>query len=85
MRYIYREVHTVYVDFEITLHDDELAEKGISPYDDLEIAEYIKQNSQELQTDPTEWWISAQLQNYEQKVGTRPEGDDSEKSIKWIE
>jgi len=75
----------VYVDYEITLDDLTLAEKGINPYDDLEISEYIKKNFLSLQKDSTEWWISAQEDTFERKVGERPEGDDTENSIRWIE
>ena len=85
MRYIYREEHMVYVDYEIQLDDIKLAESGVNPYDDLEISDYIKSNFSELQKNPTEWWISAQEDTYEKKVGERPDGDDSENSIRWIE
>lgn len=85
MRYIYREEHTVYVDFEIQLDDIKLAELGVNPYDDLEISNYIKNNYFELQKNPTEWWISAQENSFEVKVGERPDGDDTENSIRWID
>jgi|LauGreDrversion4_2_1035121.scaffolds.fasta_scaffold83464_2 hypothetical protein len=85
MRYIYREEHMVYVDYEIKLDDIKLAENGVNPYDDLEISQYIKDNFLKLQKESTEWWISAQENNFERKVGERPEGDDSENSIRWIE
>lgn len=84
MRYIYREEHRVFVDYEITLTDEELVDKGISPYDDLEISEYIKQNFLEIQPESTEWWISAQEQDFVTKVGIRESDDDSESTIKWI-
>lgn len=84
MRYIYREEHRVFVDYEITLTDEELVNKGISPYDDLEISEYIKQNFLEIQPESTEWWISAQEQDFVAKVGIRESDDDSESTIKWI-
>lgn len=84
MRYIYREEHRVFVDYEITLTDEELVNKGISPYDDLEISEYIKQNFLEIQPESTEWWISAQEQDFVTKVGIRESDDDSESTIKWI-
>jgi hypothetical protein len=84
MRYIYREEHRVFVDYEITLTDEELVDRGISPYDDLEISEYIKQNFLEIQPESTEWWISAQEQDFVAKVGIRESDDDSEATIKWI-
>jgi hypothetical protein len=84
MRYIYREEHRVFVDYEITLTDEELVDKGISPYDDLEISEYIKQNFLEIQPESTEWWISAQEQDFVVKVGIRESDDNSESTIKWI-
>jgi hypothetical protein len=84
MRYIYREEHRVFVDYEITLSDEELVDKGISPYDDLEISEYIKQNFLEIQPESTEWWISAQEQDFVVKVGIRESDDNSESTIKWI-
>jgi hypothetical protein len=84
MRYIYREEHRVFVDYEITLTDEELLDRGISPYDDLEISEYIKQNFLEIQPESTEWWISAQEQDFVAKVGIRESDDDSESTIKWI-
>lgn len=85
MKYIYREEHIVYVDYEIEISDEDLVEQGVSPYDDIEISEYIKDNYLELQKESTEWWISAQEETFVAKVGTRTDGDDSEKSIKWIE
>ena len=85
MKYIYREEHIVYVDYEIEISDEDLVEQGVSPYDDIEISEYIKDNYLELQKESTEWWISAQEETFVSKVGTRTDGDDSEKSIKWIE
>lgn len=85
MRYIYREEHMVYVDYEINLDDIKLAELGVNPYDDLEISEYIKENFFNLQKESTEWWVSAQEGTFEKKVGERPDGDDSENSIRWIE
>jgi len=84
MRYIYREEHRVFVDYEITLTDEELVDKGISPYDDLEISEYIKQNFLEIQPESTEWWVSAQEQDFVAKVGIRESDDNSESTIKWI-
>ena len=84
MRYIYREEHIVYVDYEIELDDEYLIERGISPYDDIAISEHIKSNFQDLQKESTEWWISAQQGNFQQLVGLRPDGDDSEESINWI-
>jgi hypothetical protein len=84
MRYIYREEHTVYVDYEIEIDDEYLVERGISPYDDFEISEHIKSNYLTLQKDSTEWWISAQEGTFQILVGTRPDGDDSEESINWI-
>jgi len=75
----------VYVDYEIKLDDIKLAELGVNPYDDLEISEYIKENFFNLQKESTEWWISAQEGTFEKKVGERPDGDDSENSIRWIE
>jgi hypothetical protein len=84
MRYIYREEHRVFVDYEINLSDEELVDKGISPYDDLEISEYIKQNFLEIQPESTEWWISAQEQDFVVKVGIRESDDNSESTIKWI-
>jgi len=85
MKYIYREEHTVYVDYEIEISDEDLVEQGVSPYDDIEISEYIKNNYLELQKESTEWWISAQEETFVAKVGIRSDGDDSEESIKWIE
>jgi hypothetical protein len=85
MKYIYREEHIVYVDYEIEISDEDLVEQGVSPYDDIEISEYIKNNYLELQKESTEWWISAQEETFVPKVGIRPDGDDSESSIKWIE
>jgi hypothetical protein len=84
MRYIYREEHTVYVDYEIEIDEELLIERGISPYDDMEVSEFIKHNYLELQPESTEWWISAQEGTFTQLVGTRPDGDDSEESISWI-
>jgi len=84
MRYIYREEHRVFVDYEITLTDEQLIDQGISPYDDLEISQFIKDNFYTLQPESTEWWISAQQQDFIAKVGIRESNDDSEKSIKWI-
>ncbi len=84
MRYIYREEHRVFVDYEITLTDEQLIDQGISPYDDLEISQFIKDNFYTLQPESTEWWISAQQQDFVAKVGIRESNDDSEKSIKWI-
>ncbi len=84
MRYIYREEHRVFVDYEITLTDEQLIDQGISPYDDLEISQFIKDNFYTLQPESTEWWISAQKQDFVAKVGIRESNDDSEKSIKWI-
>jgi hypothetical protein len=83
-RYIYREMHNVYVDYEIELNDEQLVEAGISPYDDIEISEYIRSNYLKLQPNSTEWWISAQEQSFEANVGIRPDDDDSENSIKWM-
>jgi len=84
MKYIYRESHTVYVDYEIELNEEQLTESGVSPYDDIEISEFIKANYLELQPNSTEWWISAQEGSFESNVGIRPDDDDSENSIKWI-
>jgi hypothetical protein len=84
MRYIYREQHTVLVDYEIDLDDEQLIESGINPHNDLEVAEYIKDFHLDLNPESTEWWISAQLNNATKIVGTRPYNDDSEESIKWI-
>ena len=84
MRYIYREEHRVFVDYEITLTDEQLIDQGISPYDDLEISQFIKDNFYTLQPESTEWWISAQKQDFVAKVGIRESNDDSEKLIKWI-
>ena len=84
MKYIYRESHTVYVDYEIELNEEQLIESGVSPYDDIEISEYIKSNYLSLQPNSTEWWISAQEGTFEKNVGIFSENDDSENSIKWI-
>ncbi len=84
MRYIYREQHTVLVDYEINLDDDELIEFGINPHDINEIAQYIREYHADLNPESTEWWVSAQLNNAPKMVGTRPDDDDSEESIKWI-
>lgn len=84
MKYIYREQHTVLVDYEIDLDDEQLIELGINPHDSTEVAEYIKDFHQELNPESTEWWISAQLNNAPKLVGIRPEGDDSEEAINWI-
>lgn len=84
MKYIYREIHSVYVDYEIELTEEKLIESGVSPYDDIEISKFIKSNYIDLQPNSTEWWISAQEGNYEVKVGSRPIEDDSENEIKWI-
>jgi hypothetical protein len=82
MKYTFREIHTVYLDFEIDLSDEFLAQNGVNPYDDLEISQYIKENHDELKKDFTEWWISAQNQDVEVKIGKK-EGD-SEDNIEWI-
>ena len=34
MKYILREIHTVYLDFEIEVSDEELAENNVNPYDE---------------------------------------------------
>jgi len=84
MKYIYREEHTVYVDYEIEIDEELFIERGISPYDDVEVSEFIKQNYLELQPESTEWWISAQEGTFTQLVGTRPDDEDSEESINWL-
>ena len=82
MKFTFREIHTVYLDFEIDLSDEFLAQNGVNPYDDLEISQYIKENHYELKKDFTEWWVSAQNQDFEVKIGKK-EGD-SEDNIEWI-
>lgn len=85
MRFIYREEHTVYVDHEIELSDEELIESGVNPHDNSEIKEHIKLNFINLNPDSTEWWVSLQNSDYNQKVGIRPGDSDSEQEIDWIE
>ena len=83
MKYIFREIHNVYLDFEIDLSDEFLAENGINPYDDLEITQFIKENHDLLKKDFTEWWVSAQNQDAQIKIGKK-DGGDSEDNIEWI-
>jgi len=45
MKYVLREIHTVYLDFEIEVSDEELAENNINPYDDIEISSFIMEES----------------------------------------
>jgi hypothetical protein len=84
MRYIYREEHKVYVDYEIELSDEDLAENGVNPFDEQQISNYIKHNFIYIQPESSEWWISAQEDSAIKKVGIRPTNDDSEQSINWI-
>lgn len=82
MKYIYREEHNVYVDYEIDLNDEDLIENGINPYDDIEISNYIKLNFQKLQPESTEWWVSAQENTAVKKVGQVL--SEGEENINWI-
>jgi|LauGreDrversion4_2_1035121.scaffolds.fasta_scaffold3184119_1 hypothetical protein len=83
MKYVLREIHTVYLDFEIEVSDEELAENNINPYDDIEISSFIMENSDKFKKEFTEWWVSAQNQNFEVRIGKLERGT-SEEDIDWI-
>ena len=78
MKYVLREIHTVYLDFEIEVSDEELAENNINPYDDIEISSFIMENSDKFKKEFTEWWVSAQNQNFEVRIGKLERGTSEE-------